>query len=567
MSLNADNLNFGNLAINNQLNVNDKVYNSYSLEQIADSVLDTSTINSYVTPINNNITDIKNDYSDDFSSFNPYYLSTEIKTDYYHFANDLSYVVVPPYTTCMLQANLIFSYGYNALPDPSAQSHNIFINYGCSKTLLTQPPYVNSGVDTANVFSNPNIIPFSFNQKILHYKTSKRCTPFSHDFFYDNTTDTSQNIYLFGSMQQYYNATPTRIIGKLVYNFIKNNAGTSYLTYNAFSTTYKKLTVLGSRKGYTTYNSTSLSSIVVPANSTKIIYNAISFKLSKINPYDQYGTLQSFSYFFGCSYASTTRFRIEHADPLDMGYFIVPTTTFNETWSPTHTLKIGQLLQNKETTPKYIFDSNSFIYKNETGQDVTLYLQFGIYYNTNLIPIYDVSGEVTGTMGAYTLTNSNSTSTISNTNGVQWGGSIYPGSYALRSFNLKPKKRYLTYTWLHFGNGAGYLTNHFTTVGVCGPTGWGNYTTTAFYPDTNIKALEYIKDNPEIFIPNSLNSITYEGKIGTCENLGITLANVNFIDTSDLITNYSPYEMSASVGFLANFPVATWVYYLIIEIP
>jgi hypothetical protein len=566
MSLNAANLNFGNMAINNQINVNDKVYNSYSLEEIANSVLDTSTINSYVTPINNNITDIKNDYSDEYSSFTPYYFSSEIKTDYYHFANDLSYVIVPPNTTCMIQANLIFSYGYN-IPDPSAQSHNIFINYGCSKTLLSQPPYVNSGVNTADVFSNTNIIPFSFNQKILHYKTSRKCTPMSHNFFYENTTDTSQNIYLFGSMQQYYNATPTRIVGKLVCTIIKNNAGTNYFTYNTLSTTYNNLSVLGSRKGYTTYNSPALSSIVVPANSTKIIYNAISFKLSKINAYDNYGVLQSLNYYFGCSYSSTTPFRIESFDPLDFGYFIVPTTSFHPSWTPTHTLKIGQLLQNKETSPKYIFDSNSFIYKNDTGQDVTLYLQFGIYYNTTLAPTYyDVSGQVTGTMGAYTLTNSNSTSTIYSTNGVQFGGGLYPGSAGLVSYSIKPKKRYLKYSWAHFGSGDIYTTNHFTIVGTYN-SNYGTYTTSAFYPDINIETIKYINDNPEMFIPNSLNSIMYEGKIGNCQNIGMTLSNVCVIDATDLITNYGPYEVGASFGFLANFPVATWIYYLLIEIP
>jgi hypothetical protein len=564
MSLSADAVNFSNLSINETLSINDKVYSTYSLEEVGASVANTSTINSLITPINNSISELNNYITDELKTFTPYYISKEVINNYYHFVNDLSYVTVPPYTTCMLQANLIFHYGYNIVEDPSAQSHNIFINYGCSNTLLTQAPYTNSGVDTADVFSNNNIIPYSFNQKILHYNKSVKYTPINHDFFYDNTTDTSQNIYLFASMQQYYNVKPTKIVGKLVYNFIKHNSGTNLFTYNSFSTTYKNLLTISYKGGYNTYNSTYLSTIDVPANSTALIYNAISFKLSELNAYNQYGTLYPLNYYFYCSYVNTPISNLEHYNPINGGSYVISPTTYVTSNIINQSLKVGQLLQNKVTSPVHIFDTNSFIYKNMNGTNVTLYLHFGIFYNTNLKPIYVANGQVTGTMGSYTLTNNNSTSNmVSNIGSV---GSVYPNS-VFASLNVYKKKRYLTHSWTHLaGNNSANGTTHFTTVNIYGTTNI-NYAANLFYPDTSVKSIEYIKDNPELYMYNTLNSVNYEGTSADAGgNAGITMSSLNVIDTMDVIYSNGNPPIGTSIGMLANFPVATVASYIIFEI-
>ncbi len=557
MSLNADALNFSNLAINDTIQLNNKVYTAHTLEEVGASVANTSTVQSLFTPVTNNINDLTKYMSDDLKIFAPYYISNEVKTDYFHFANDLSYVTVPPYTTCMIQQNLIFSYGINYnIPDPSAQIHNIYINFGCSKTVLTSPPYINTGIDTVNTFSNTNIIPFSFNQKLLVYTRCSKVTPINSSFFYDNTTDISQNIYLFASMQQYYNASPTKIVGKLVYNFIKNNTGTQLFTYNPFSTTYKSLLTTMIRSSYGTYNSNNLGSITIPANNTVIVHNAVSIKLQQMLMYNFYGTLRNMNYYFYSSTSSTPYYNLAALDPNNYSQFY-----FGNPEVVNQSMKSVQLIKNKENEVRYLFDTNTFIYSNTTSSDITLYLHFGITYDTrNTEFIWDI--KATGTTGSYTLTNNTSnTNIIKNTN--SWAGSISSMSYfGIQS--ITSGKKYLSHIWTHHGAGdSSATTKHIMTNLTYNYNNPGNYAT-FFYPEINSYGLEYITRSPDFFIPNQLNSTLYAGDSST--NYGATISTLGIINTNDIKSLYTGFPTNVAGMCITNIGVNTEYSFILVQL-
>jgi hypothetical protein len=559
MSLNADALNFSNLGITNTLTINDKVYSTYNLEDVGTTVANTSAVNTLVAPITNNISNINNYLKDDFSSYAPYYISYDIKTDYYHFANDLSYVVVPPHTTCMIQQDLIFYYGYNVIPDPSAVSHNIYINWGCSKTILTSPPYANTSIDTSDIFSNENIIPYSYNQKLLHYRKSCKFTPINSSFFYDNVTDTSQNIYLFGCMQQYYNATPTKIIGKLVYNFIKNNTGTPFMTHNSFSTTYKNLLTVNIRGNYNSYNSTALDSITIPNNTTVMLYNAVSLKIQKLLLIDLYGRVLPLNYYFYISSSSTSIYNLN-------GYFPGNPSEFN-TYSEVinNSMKSVQFIHNGiNNNTVYLFDTNSSVYTNTTGSDVTLYLHFGITFDTRSVDISSCNIKVTGNLGKYIMTNNTIESNLNTIPSyVRYAGGISTTA-VMANIYLYPKKKYLMHLWSHHYGGDTSSTTRPICTSVMYTNNFGSANSDSFYPEFNLRSLDYINRSTETFIPHKLNSTLYEGTSNT--NFGATITTVGIIDMSDFISHYSAEQLMSSAVCMTGFGVHTMVSYILFEL-
>ncbi len=554
MSLNLNSLNFGDISGNDTILSNNRVYSTNSLEQVAIAVSNTSSMNTFFNNFTNNINTLRPYSNDNLKLYYPYYISNEINPNYYHFVSDLSYVTVPPYTTCMIQQNLIFSYGYNkGISDPSAQIHNIYINYGCSNTKLSSLPYENSNINTAYVFSNSQIIPYSFNQKILVYTSSSKITPINNSFFYDNTTDTSQNIYLFASMQQYYSSSQTKISGKLVYNFIKNNSGIQQLTYNPFSTTYRNLLIVLYRDNYNTFNCTNLGSITIPANSTVVVHNAVSIKLQQMNMYDVSGVLNNMNYYF---YSSTSSNPYDNMKKLDPSPTYYSNYVYNNQEVVNQSMKSVQLTINKDNEIRYLFDTNTFIYSNTTNNPKTLYLHFGKTYNTNISAI-NSDIKVTGTTGFYTLTNNTSSKIIKS----NYGFNIISTIGVLSSLNIKPGTRYLSHIWTHHSSNVSYKTTNYIMTSLKyfydNPDSiiYDKY----FYPSIKSDGLIHMKNYSDLYLPNQINSVSYAGGI----NYGTTISTLGLFDTYDIKTNSSAYTIDVALLSITGISVYTVYNYIL----
>ena len=298
------------------------------------------------------------------------YLSVVSNTLYVN--NCLTSITIPANTSCLINQYIV----YYCAPTLTSTDNYVLANYGCTLTnMISDLRIMDCNMDPTWTYSIANgAIPYSYNQFSLYFNSNLygKYRNISNSFIYENTTATTQTIYLFAGLQ---NQDNIRIqYGTLKYNIIKSAVSTPSLTTNVLSSTYRSLTVPASQLYQIT---TSLGSVAIPTANTQLICQEVIIKRTAT------GTNKSLFYFcsrnsalttftptslYGTTGASTTI-------TFDATAQIIP-----ESYNVINDVCGGDIYNGMETY--YTFTSN-FIYYNNNASTQTLYLYVGYFNNTD----------------------------------------------------------------------------------------------------------------------------------------------------------------------------------------
>jgi hypothetical protein len=414
-SLNASSLNFNHLRVGSLVSLGDMLYSVYTFDDIASTVINSA----YLDQIRNRITTLETNTSFIDTSGNDTYIgdqthglyvngekyikppsdilelyyptvytSYEKKLTEYHFANNLNSVTIPARTSGIVNYNVTYYFGhsnymldvcynyvYNGRLTFSDGNQNwlLWKVSGCSDTIMSSLPCKDMTVDPSNIDTHEHILPFSYTHDSFSIHDTKKFVTYSKNFNYENTTNNDKTIYLFAGFQ-YYDGSPIKMFGNLSYDIITtDNSNNSVMSRTSMTSTYRLFNnIFSDGVIYYRQPTTYIQSITVGPYTKNNISQSVIFKYNNPRADAQY------SYFYYCSTSPTPSTNVLSLVPSTVNFKNTPSK--GEIFV-SFVSKITTLHYRATDSDKYVYDSSNFVYKNDTSDNITLYLHAGCNFD------------------------------------------------------------------------------------------------------------------------------------------------------------------------------------------